>query len=170
MRVALGALGLDPTNSCYDANRPSWLPYWINDSVEQACLESAQQLTSAWAGFNAPTVNPLTLTPNLSTATSPGLPAGYTMSCTDLNDPTTCTSSISPQNTTGVTTINAPGYAAAVGQAAAQANTPPTWYCNWFGLGCKGQTPQPVSSLSGETMLVLGAIAATAIAIALFRR
>lgn len=33
----LRGLGEQPGYYCYDANRPDWLPYWLDDSVESAC-------------------------------------------------------------------------------------------------------------------------------------
>jgi len=35
--AGLGGLGEYPGYYCYDANRPSWLPYWIDDLTESAC-------------------------------------------------------------------------------------------------------------------------------------
>jgi hypothetical protein len=159
VRVALGALGLDPSNACYDPNRPSLLPYWINDSTETACLQAAEGSVSAYAGFTEPTVQAPTLTPTLSTVTSPGLPAGY--------DPTT--GEIDPDNTTGATTTPTPGYAAAISQSAAAANTPAPWYCTYFDIGCGSGGSTSVAP-STTLMFVLGAIAVVGIGIAIFRR
>ena len=33
-------LGLYPQQQCYDPNRSSLLPYWVNDSIETACMEA----------------------------------------------------------------------------------------------------------------------------------
>lgn len=41
MRVArssLGSLSLGPDDSCYDPNHPWWLPNFLNDSAECACI------------------------------------------------------------------------------------------------------------------------------------
>jgi len=36
----LANLGFYPDHQCYDPNRWSWLPYWINNVTEQDCLMS----------------------------------------------------------------------------------------------------------------------------------
>lgn len=37
MRIGLAALGMYPDETCYDVNRPSWLPYFIDDITESQC-------------------------------------------------------------------------------------------------------------------------------------
>jgi hypothetical protein len=50
-------LGLYPTladgttpNPCFDPNRPSWMPYWIDDSTESACYYDTDSLSGQVAG------------------------------------------------------------------------------------------------------------------------
>lgn len=56
-------MGEYPGYYCYDANRPSWLPYWIDDFAESACK---------W--------NPATIAGNLTQCIigSPSCPTGFT--------------------------------------------------------------------------------------------
>lgn len=35
--IPVPGLGVYPGNACYDANRPSWLPYWFDDLTESDC-------------------------------------------------------------------------------------------------------------------------------------
>src|SRR5580704_10853489 len=44
MRVGLG---LNPGDPCYDQNRPSWLPYCINDVAESECESGTTDILSA---------------------------------------------------------------------------------------------------------------------------
>lgn len=37
MRVPRRALGMYPDQTCFDTNRPSWLPYWLDDFTESSC-------------------------------------------------------------------------------------------------------------------------------------
>jgi hypothetical protein len=55
MQVALRGLGEYPGYYCYDANRPSWLPYWIDSFTEEQCNLSPSNI----AGSIASCLNPL---------------------------------------------------------------------------------------------------------------
>lgn len=57
MYQALKGLGAYPTDSYYDPDRPSWLPYWIDDATE-----SAQKL-GMYGNANVNTVYPNPPTP-----------------------------------------------------------------------------------------------------------
>lgn len=46
MRISLGAY---PTDACYDPNRYSWLPYWIDDFTESNCKWGATNIVGATA-------------------------------------------------------------------------------------------------------------------------
>jgi hypothetical protein len=35
--MQLQGLGEYPDETCFDASRPSWLPYWLNDLTESQC-------------------------------------------------------------------------------------------------------------------------------------
>jgi hypothetical protein len=35
--IPVPGLGAYPTDPCYDPNRPSWLPYWLDDLTESDC-------------------------------------------------------------------------------------------------------------------------------------
>lgn len=37
-------LGLYPSDPCYDPNRPSILPYWIDDLTESACFYKSDSI------------------------------------------------------------------------------------------------------------------------------
>ena len=52
MYHSLSGLGAYPTDSYYDPNRPSWLPYWIDDPTESA------QKYAMYGGANVNTVYP----------------------------------------------------------------------------------------------------------------
>jgi hypothetical protein len=68
MEVALrGVQGLGeyPGYYCYDANRPSWLPYWIDDFAEEECNLSPSNIASSIASC----LNPLSA--DCSTPTNP---------------------------------------------------------------------------------------------------
>jgi hypothetical protein len=136
-KTGLSGLGLDPSNPCYDPERPSWMPAWLNDSNEQACMQAAQSSVSTAAMLKqavSPSVIP-TITYPTSTSTSayPGLPVGY--------DPMT---GALENNPTGATVLPAPGqYGADItasltyppGGSGAPASSEP-WYCQLLGLGC----------------------------------
>lgn len=47
MRVSLGAY---PTDTYYDPNRPSWLPYWLDDSAESAAKYGTTDLAGQMGG------------------------------------------------------------------------------------------------------------------------
>ena len=57
--------GLYPTNSdgspnpCFDASRPSWLPYWIDDLTESACYYGTGSLPGQVAGAAAQMATPI---------------------------------------------------------------------------------------------------------------
>jgi hypothetical protein len=55
MQVALRGLGEYPGYYCYDANRPSWLPYWVDSFTEEQCNLSPSNI----AGSIASCLNPL---------------------------------------------------------------------------------------------------------------
>ncbi len=40
-------LGLYPGDPCYDPDRPSWLPYWIDDFTESDCFYNAPNVIAA---------------------------------------------------------------------------------------------------------------------------
>jgi hypothetical protein len=46
MDVALRGLGEYPGYYCYDCNRPSWLPYWIDDITEESCNLSISNIVA----------------------------------------------------------------------------------------------------------------------------
>lgn len=50
MTLNLSGLGMYPTDACYDGSRPSWLPYWIDDSVESACKYNSDSLIGQMGG------------------------------------------------------------------------------------------------------------------------
>ena len=54
-----------PGDPCYDPNRPSWLPYWIDDTAEDECGTGTSNLfASMWDTFT----NPSLLTSEIGTS------------------------------------------------------------------------------------------------------
>lgn len=41
------SLGVYPGDPCYDAGRPNWLPYWIDDFTESDCKFGATNIAGA---------------------------------------------------------------------------------------------------------------------------
>lgn len=108
-------MGADPSSPCYDSSRPSWMPYWMNTSNEQACLQSGERSVSVLAALKqlvSPSyIPPVTYGSNVQAATTIGLPQDY--------NPETGT--IGPANVTGAT-VPSPPYGPAV---VADLPTPP---------------------------------------------
>lgn len=48
--MSLMGIGMYPTDPCYDQDRPSWLPYWIDDSTESACYYGTDSLLGQMGG------------------------------------------------------------------------------------------------------------------------
>lgn len=65
MEVALRGIGEYPGYYCYDATRPSWLPYWIDDFSEEQCNLNPSNIVSSIASC----INPLSA--DCSTPTNP---------------------------------------------------------------------------------------------------
>jgi hypothetical protein len=55
MEVALRGLGEYPGYYCYDANRPSWVPYWIDTFTEEQCNLTPRNMVAGIASC----INPL---------------------------------------------------------------------------------------------------------------
>lgn len=47
MRMGIGQLAMYPDDPCYDPDRPSWLPYWIDDFTESDCKYNASNILQA---------------------------------------------------------------------------------------------------------------------------
>jgi len=45
--ISLTGLGLYPGDPCYDPNRPSLLPYWIDDFTESECYYNSTSILGA---------------------------------------------------------------------------------------------------------------------------
>lgn len=131
-------LGADPSNPCYDPNRPSWMPYWLNDGNETACLNAAGNPVSMWAQIQQAGVNP-SFEPNPVIAQqTPGLPSGY--------NPQTGT--VASSNTTGQTPEPPTAFASVTipSNPGGSDNSGPSdtsWLCTTFGLNCAS----PVSGI-----------------------
>src|SRR5271170_1740018 len=61
MRVARRSLGMYPDETCFDPNRPSWLPYWIDDLTETAC-EANELIYGNTSGNTAQAAQMITVT------------------------------------------------------------------------------------------------------------
>ena len=48
--LAQRGFGAYPGDPCYDPNRPSWLPYWIDDFTESECKYGATSIGGAIVG------------------------------------------------------------------------------------------------------------------------
>ncbi len=48
--MTLTGLGAYPTDSYYDPDRPSWLPYWIDDSTESAAKYNSDNIVGQMGG------------------------------------------------------------------------------------------------------------------------
>ena len=70
-------LGEAPGYYCYDANRPSWLPYWVDDITESLCKWSpstiGKQLTDCTLGLNSSLCQTPTATQANPTVSGPGV-------------------------------------------------------------------------------------------------
>jgi hypothetical protein len=47
--MTIGSVGAYPDQEWYDPNRPSWLPYWLDDFTESEAKYNAQNLLQATA-------------------------------------------------------------------------------------------------------------------------
>lgn len=47
---SLSGIGAYPTDPCYDPDRPSWLPYWLDDFTESDCKYNATNIGGAVVG------------------------------------------------------------------------------------------------------------------------
>ena len=88
--LAARGMGEYPGYYCYDADRPDWLPYWIDDLTESECKWSpttvAKTLYDCATGSpNCGTPTPAQANPNLSGpgVAAPGTPANVP-TCTGL--------------------------------------------------------------------------------------
>ena len=141
--LSLGDITVD--SPCYDTSHDPgvshcgtpWLCF-LEPGVSCNCTAKEQQCND----YGPP---PITLTPALSQATSPGLPVGY--------NPETGT--VSPENTTGATAPPATDYATAV---SGQLPPPPcageSWSCTYLGVGCVDSSCGP----GFTTMLIFGGV------------
>jgi hypothetical protein len=46
-RLALSGLGVYPGDPCFDADRPDWLPYWVDDFTESDCKYQSDNILTA---------------------------------------------------------------------------------------------------------------------------
>lgn len=146
----LGTSGpIAPSSPCYD---PSHDPGLKHCGVPFFCLlDPTATCTCSGAETNCLNYGPppISLTPAVGAATSPGLPVGY--------DPTTGT--VDPSNTTGATQVNN-GYGAAIG---AQLPAPPcdgeSFGCRYLGIGCVDSDCAP----GIMSMLIMGGVVVLAV-------
>ena len=78
MLTRRNSLGAYPTDSYYDPNRPSWLPYWIDDDAESSAKYNKLAVA---VGIPSPVTTQQILNPNASyplppAGAAPGVPAG----------------------------------------------------------------------------------------------
>jgi hypothetical protein len=82
MQLSLRGLGEYPGYYCYDAGRPSWLPYWLDDWTESTCKARPSTIignvTSCLNPLSADCSTPTNPNPNISGpgAGGPPLAAG----------------------------------------------------------------------------------------------
>jgi hypothetical protein len=48
--MSLVGVGMYPTDPCFDPNRASWLPYWIDNTTESACYYGTDSLLGQMGG------------------------------------------------------------------------------------------------------------------------
>jgi hypothetical protein len=108
MPYGLRGLGEYPGYYCYDANRPSWLPYWIDDFTESGCKWNPGTIAGnikacATGDPSCGTPTPEQANPNLSGpgVAKPGEPTNVP-TCTGLYvlDPNTNTCTLNPLSNT----------------------------------------------------------------------